>query len=87
MPESGGVGGVGGVEGGSAMSLDFGRGAVVHRCRGVQRDAAVPMDMVVVIEERRAEGAGVFDGTKPARERRAVLEGLEIGLRVIRNSG
>jgi hypothetical protein len=36
------------------------------------------MNVVAVIEEQGAEGAGVGDGAEPARERWAVLEGLEV---------
>ena len=82
VPESGRVGGVGGVEGDGALGADLGGGAVVDRRRGVQPDAGVAVDVVVVIEERGAERAGVFDRAEPAGERRAVLEGLEVGLRV-----
>ena len=82
MPESGGVGGVGGVEGGGSCGADLGGGAVVDRCWGVQADAGVAVDVVVVIEEHGAERAGVLDRAEPAGERRAVLERLELGLAV-----
>jgi hypothetical protein len=48
----------------------------------VQADAGVAVDVVVVIEERGAERAGVVDRAEPAGERRAVLEGLEVRLAV-----
>jgi hypothetical protein len=38
------------------------------------------MVMVVVLEERFAEDAGVLDRAEPGGERRAVLEGLIDGL-------
>jgi hypothetical protein len=43
------------------------------------------MDVVVVVEELGAEGPGVFDGSEPVWERRAVLEGFEssFGKRVV----
>ena len=79
VPESCRVGGVGGVEGDGTLGADLAGGAVVHRRWGVQPDAGVAVDVVVVIEERDAERAGVFDRAEPAGERRAVLEGLEVG--------
>lgn len=42
----------------------------------MQADAGVSVDVVVVIEERRAERAGIGHRAEPARERRAVPEGL-----------
>ena len=80
VPEPGRVGGVGGVEGDGPLGADLAGGAVVDRRRGVQPDAGVAVDVVVVIEERGAERAGVFDRAEPAGERRAVLEGLEVRL-------
>ena len=44
----------------------------------MQSDAGVAVDVVVVIEERGAEGAGVVDRPEPAGERWAVLESLEL---------
>ena len=82
MTEPGGVGGVGGVEGRGALGADLVGGAVVDRGGGVQADAGVTMDVVVVLEERGAERAGVVDRPEPNGERRAVLEGLEVRLRV-----
>ena len=61
MSEAGRVGGVGGVEGGGALGADLAGGAVVDRRWGVQPDAGVAVDVVVVIEERHAERAGVLD--------------------------
>ena len=46
----------------------------MHRRWGVQPDAGVAVDVVVVIEERGAEGAGVFDRAEAAGEHRGVLE-------------
>ena len=76
------VGGVRGVEGLGPLGPDLGGGAVVHRCWRMQSDAGVAMNMVVVLEEVGAEGPGVLDGAEAAWERRAVLEGLEVRLRV-----
>ena len=61
MSEACAVGEVGGFEGDCALSTDLASGAVVHRRRGVQPDAGVAVDMVVVIEERGAEAARVMD--------------------------
>src|SRR5665811_1610543 len=48
----------------------------------MKADAGVAVNMVVVLEERGAERAGVLDGPEPPGERRAVLEGLEVGFAV-----
>jgi hypothetical protein len=48
----------------------------------VESDAGVAVDVVVVIEERGAERAGIGDGSEPSRKRRTVLEGLELGFAV-----
>ena len=82
VAEPGGVGGVGGVEGDGALGADLGGGAVVDRRWGVQPDAGVAVDVVVVIEEHGAERPGVFDRAEAAGKRRAVLEGLEVRLRI-----
>ena len=82
MPESCRVRGVGGVEGDGALFTDFGGGAVVDRGRGVQPDAGVAVDVVVVVEERFAERSRVGDRAEPVGERRAVFEGLELGFGV-----
>jgi hypothetical protein len=44
----------------------------VHGGRGVQPDAGVTVNVVVVIEERGAERAGVCDRAEPAGERRGM---------------
>ena len=56
MPESVGVGGVGGVEGTGPFGADLDGGAVVERGGGVEADAGVAVLVVVVGEERFAEG-------------------------------
>ena len=48
----------------------------------MQSDAGVAVDVVVVIEERGAERAGILDRAEPAGKRGAVLEGLEVRLGV-----
>src|SRR5690606_37983622 len=78
VPEPGGVRLVSGGERLGPGGSDLGGGAVVNRCRRVQADPGMAVDVVVVIEERRAERAGISDGAEPARERWAVLEGLEL---------
>jgi hypothetical protein len=85
MAETDGAGPEGGVQGRLALGSDLGGGAVVDRGRGVQADAGMTMDVVVVVEELGAEGPGVFDGSEPVWERRAVLEGFEssFGKRVV----
>ena len=77
-----GVGSVGGVEGGGAAGFDGDPGSVVHRCWGVHRDPGMPVLIIVVPEEVAAEYVDVFDGPEFAGERRAVLEGLEVRLRI-----
>jgi hypothetical protein len=59
--------------------------AEVHRRRGVQSDARVSVDVVVVIEENVAEDARVFNAAEAIGKRRAVLERLErrLGERVV----
>jgi Ethanolamine utilization protein EutJ (predicted chaperonin) len=85
VPETDGVGCEGDVQSRLALGADFGSGAVVDRRRGVQADARMTVDVVVVFEEVSAERPGVLDGSEPVRERRAVLEGLErsFGIRVV----
>jgi hypothetical protein len=46
----------------------------------VQPERGVVVLVVVGVEERGAQAAGVVDGPEPLRERRAVLERLELGL-------
>ena len=67
-------------QGGCSLGPDLGGGAVVHAGWGVQPDAGVAVHVVVVIEERFAEHACVVDGSEAGRERRAVLQRLELGL-------
>jgi len=73
------AGGIGGVQGGGALGADLTGGAVVDRGGGVQADAAVPVLVVVVGEERLAERSGVGQGPEAAGEGRAVLQRLELG--------
>src|SRR5687767_4195484 len=80
MSETGRVGGVGGLEGEGSLGADLACGAVVDRRWGVQSDACVAVDVVVVVEEHGAERAGVLDAAEPPGEGRAVLEGLEVRL-------
>lgn len=54
MEEAGGVSSIDGVEGVGALGADLGGGAVMHRRRGVQADAGMTMDVVVVVEENGA---------------------------------
>ena len=82
VSESGRVGGVGGVEGDGASLTDLGGGAVVNRGWGVESDAGVAMHVVVVVEERRTERAGIGDGPESVGERRAVFQRLELGFGV-----
>ena len=77
-----GVGSAGGVKGGGAAGFDGGPGSVVHRRWGVHRDPGMPVLIIVVPEEVAAEYVDVFDGPEFAGERRAVLEGLEVRLRI-----
>ena len=60
-----------------ALVPDLGGRPVVDRGRGVEGDARVSVDVVVVLEELDAERPCVLDGAEPVRERRAVLQGLE----------
>ena len=80
MVEPRGVRRVGSVEGDAALGADLAGGAVVDRGRGVQPDPGVAVDVVVVLEERRAEASRISDRPKPGRERRAVLQRLELRL-------
>ena len=73
---------VGGIEGLGPLGPDLGGRAVVDRRRRVVADARVPVFVVVIREERLAEGPGVLDAAEAFGERRAVLEGLEIRLTV-----
>ena len=69
MPEPGWVGLVGGVEGGAALGADLVGGAVVDRGWGVPADPGVAVLVVVVVEERLAEGTGVGEAAEPVRKR------------------
>ena len=60
------------------MGADLAGGAVVDRGRGVQPDPGVAVDVVVVLEERRAEASRISDRPEPGRERRAVLQRLVV---------
>ena len=44
-----------------ALDPDLFGGAVVDRCRRMESDARVAMDMVVELEELAAESSSVFD--------------------------
>ena len=66
VPEPGRVCRVGGVERLGPLVPDLGGGAVVDRGGGVQADAGVTVHVVVVVEERGAEPAGVLDRAEPA---------------------
>jgi hypothetical protein len=74
------VGRVGLVEHDGAVGSDLRSGVVVDRCGGVEPERGVPVLVVVGVEERGAEHAGVVDRPEPLGERRAVLERLELGL-------
>ena len=62
---------------GLSLLADLQVRAVVHRRRGVQPNARVPVHMVVVVEEHVAERARILDAAEALGERRTVLEGLE----------
>jgi hypothetical protein len=76
VAESGGVRGVGGGERFGPGGADLGGGAVVDRRRGVEPDAGMAVDMVVVIEELGAERPCIRDRAEAAGEGRAVLRVL-----------
>ena len=71
VSESFGVGAVGGVEDELSAGSDGGGSPVVDVGGGMQPDAGVAMLVVVVIEERVGEAAGVVDAGEAFRERRA----------------
>ena len=77
-----GVGRVGLVEHDRAVGSDLGSGAVVDRRGRVQPERGVTVLVVVGVEERGTERAGVVDRPEPLGERRAVLKRLELGLGV-----
>jgi len=81
-----GVGGVGGVQDLGALGPDGGGVSVVDVGGGVQAEPAVMMLVVVPAEESLAVRAGGLDRGEPGRERRPVLEGLELRFGV-RESG
>ena len=85
MSEPAGVGCVGGGQRLLAPVSDLGGRPVVDRGRGVEGDARVTVDVVVVLEELDAERPCVLDGAESVGERRAVLQGLEgrLGIRVV----
>ena len=72
------VRGAGGVQHGLALVLDRGRGADMHRVRGVQPYPGMPVLVVVIGEEHAAERAGVLQRPERAGERRAVLQRLVV---------
>src|SRR6266849_924289 len=76
------VRGAGGVQHGLAFVLDRGRGADMHRVRGMQPYPGMPVLMVVIGEEHAAERAGVLQRPERAGESRAVLQRLELRLTV-----
>jgi hypothetical protein len=76
------VRGAGRVEHGLAFFLDRGRGADVHRVRGVQPYPGMAVLVVVIGEERAAERAGVLERPECPGECRAVLQRLELRLAV-----
>src|ERR1022692_1267105 len=76
------VRGAGRVQHGLAFLPDRGRGADMHRVRGVQPYPGMPVLVIIISEERAAERAGVLKRTERTGECRAVLEGLELRLAV-----
>jgi hypothetical protein len=77
------VGVVGGCQDAAALRLD-GRGvAVVDAGGGVQAEPSVPVVVVVPGEEFLAVRPGGLDRGEPGRERRPVLQGLELRFRVL----
>ena len=78
---------VGGVQDDGAGSPDGLGLAGVHDVRRQKSKPCVAMMIVVGVEERGTERAGVPEAGERLGERRAVLHGLEEGLRVIPNSG
>src|SRR5674476_41887 len=73
---------VGGVQDDSACSPDSLGLAGVHDVRGQKSKSGVAMMIVVRVEKRGTERAGVPDAGERLGERRAVLHGLEKGLAV-----
>src|SRR3546814_2877612 len=81
MSESFGSCGVGGIEDDLAGGSDLVGAAVVNVAGGVEPDAGVAVVVVVVLEERVAERPGVVEAGEALRERRRVLQRLELGFR------
>src|SRR4028119_2188174 len=71
---------VSGVEGFCSLFEDLLGAIEVDICRCQQGDAGVPVLVVVPTEEASAEGSGLLQRGETVRERRAVLEGLELCL-------
>ena len=72
---------VGGVEDALAACRERRGVAVMDARRGHQRDPGVVVVVVVPGEECAAEDAGVVERCEARRERRAVLQGLEVRFR------
>ena len=64
------------------MQGDLIGAAVMDLFRGEHRDTAMAMLFVIPVEEVLAKGSTVLDAAEASRELRAVLEGLELGLRI-----
>jgi len=73
---------VGVVEGTLASVADVAGLSVVDVGWGVVGDAGVAVMVVVVVEELGAECSGLFEVGEVHRERRAVLQGFEVGFGV-----
>ena len=80
--EAVGFEGVGVVEDGLAVGADGVVVAVVDAGWGVVADAGVAVVVVVVVEERVDEAAGVGEAGEACRESWRVFEGLELGFAV-----
>ena len=78
---------VGGSEGGLPGLVDGVGSPEVHRCWCVPGDPGVMVDVVVFVEEAGAELAGLGEAGEGRGEVRQVLQGLELALAVIPNSG
>lgn len=74
--EAVGPGGEGGVEDFLASPADFPPGAVVDGLRGVQPDSGMAVLVVVVVEEKLAERAGLAGRRKGSGKDRAVFQRL-----------
>ncbi|MFI7664738.1 hypothetical protein [Nocardia sp. NPDC049526] len=62
----------------AAFGADLVGGSIVNRCGSAQSDTGMSMGAVVVGEEHGGEPVGLADRGEPVRERRTVLQGLEI---------